>query len=128
MRDLIDKISYDIIGASIKIHRELGPGLLESVYEEVLYYELTKNYGYKVDRQIGIDIIYETIKMKKGFRADLIVENLVLVELKSVEQVINKFKKTTLTYIKLADLRLGLLINFNEEVLKDGITRIVNNF
>lgn len=124
----IDDISYDIIGACIKIHRELGPGLLESVYEEVLYYELTVNLGYQVERQKAIDIIYESIKMEKGFRADLIVENKILIELKSVETVINMFKKITLTYLKLSKIKLGLLINFNEEVLKDGITRIVNNY
>jgi len=123
----IDDISYDIIGACIKIHRKLGPGLLESVYEEVLYYELSINLGYQVERQKPIDIIYESIKMEKGFRADLIVENKVLIELKSVETVINMFKKTTLTYLKLTKIKLGLLINFNEEVLKDGITRIVNS-
>lgn len=103
------------------------PGLLEPVYEEVLYYELTVNLGYQVDREKPIDIIYESIKMEKSFRADLIVENLVLVELKSVETAMNKFKKTTLTYLKLTKIKLGLLINFNEEVLKDDLTKIVNN-
>ena len=118
----IDDISYDIIGACIKIHRKLGPGLLESVY-----YELTVNLGYQVERQKPIDIIYESIKMEKSFRADLREENKALIELKSVETVINKFKKTTLTYLKRTKIKLGLLINFDEEVLKDGITRIVNN-
>jgi GxxExxY protein len=93
----------------------------------VLYYELTVNLGYQVDSQKPIDIIYESIKIEKSFRADLILENLVLIELKSVETVINKFRKITLTYLKLTKIKFGLRINFNEEVLKDGITRIVNN-
>ncbi|MEE9438886.1 MAG: GxxExxY protein [Saprospiraceae bacterium] len=122
-----NEISKDIIGAAIKIHKVLGPGLLESVYEEVLYYELTNNLGYKVQRQKAIDVVYEGIKMEKGFRADLIVENKVLIELKSVQTVIDVFKKTTLTYLRLSDLKLGLLLNFNESKLIDGITRIVNN-
>ena len=94
---------------------------------ESVYYELTVNLGYQVERQKPIDIIYESIKMEKSFRADLIVEDKVLIELKSVETVINKLKKTTLTYLKRTKIKLGLLINFDEEVLKDGITRIVNN-
>lgn len=106
----------------------MGPGLLESVYEEVLYFELTRNYGYKVSRQKSIDIVYQGIKMEKGFRADLIVEDLVLIELKSVEEMHRKFKKITLSYIRLANLEVGLLINFGEDLLKKGITRLVNNY
>lgn len=124
----IDKITEDIIGACIKIHRTLGPGLLESVYEEVLFYELTKNYRYQVTRQQPIKIKYEGIEMEKAFRADIIVENLVLVELKSVEEMHRKFKKITLSYIRLANLEVGLLINFGEELLTKGITRLVNDY
>lgn len=124
----IDKITEDIIGPCIKIHRALGPGLLESVYEEVLFYELTKNYRYQVTRQQPIKIKYEGIEMEKAFRADVIVENLVLVELKSVEEMHRKFKKITLSYIRLANLEVGLLINFGEELLTKGITRLVNDY
>lgn len=124
----IDKITEDIIGPCIKIHRALGPGLLESVYEEVLFYELTKSYGYQVARQQPIKIKYEGIEMEKAFRADVIVENLVLVELKSVEEMHRKFKKITLSYIRLANLEVGLLINFGEELLTKGITRLVNDY
>ena len=124
----IDKITEDIIGACIKIHKELGPGLLESVYEEVLFYELTKKYGYQVTRQQQIKIAYDGIEMEKAFRADIIVENLVLVELKSVEEMHRKFKKITLSYIRLANLEVGLLINFGEELLTKGITRLVNDY
>ena len=120
-------LSGQIIDTCIKIHRKLGPGLFESVYEEVLFYELATRQGLSVKRQQGIPVIYDNIKMEIGFRADLIVENKVLIELKSVEAVHKVHKKQVLTYLKLTGLKLGLLINFNENLLKDGITRIVNN-
>ena len=122
----INELSKIIIGRCIHIHRKVGPGLLESVYEELLYYELTKA-GYQVLRQQGIPLIYEDVKMNIGFRADLIIDSKVLVEIKSVEALAPVHKKQVLTYLKLTDLKLGLLINFNEEVLRTGITRIVNN-
>jgi GxxExxY protein len=103
----------------------LGPGLLESVYEEVLSYELGKSH-LKCERQVGIPVIYEDIKMDIGFRADMVVERMVIVELKSVENVLPVHKKQLLTYLKLTGMKLGLLINFNEALVKDGITRIVN--
>ncbi|MEW6061045.1 MAG: GxxExxY protein, partial [Bacteroidota bacterium] len=120
-----NELSKLILDYCFKIHRELGPGLLESVYEEILYYELTK-HGLKCDRQLGIPVHYEDVKMELGFRADLIVENRVIIELKSVETVLPVHKKQLLTYLKLTGLKLGLLVNFNEALLKDGITRIVN--
>ena len=118
-------IATQIIDSSLKIHRALGPGLLESVYEEALAYEFTKkNIAYF--RQTDIPVHYDGQKLGIGFRADLIIENKVIIELKSVENVQPVHKKQLLTYLKLTGLKLGLLINFNEALLKDGITRIVN--
>ena len=118
-------IATQIIDSSLKIHRALGPGLLESVYEEALAYEFTKkNIAYS--RQIDIPVYYDSQKLGIGFRADLIIENKVIIELKSVENVQPVHKKQLLTYLKLTGLKLGLLINFNEALLKTGITRIVN--
>jgi GxxExxY protein len=122
----INEITGQIIGAAIKIHNELGPGLFESVYEEVLHYELTKR-GLLSERQVTIPVYYDGIKMEIGFRADLRVEKKVIVELKSVEIMAPVFKKKLLSYLKLANLQIGLLINFNEELLKNGITRLFNN-
>ena len=103
----------------------LGPGLLESVYETVLSYELTRR-GLQVARQQAIPVVYENVRMDEGFRADLIVEDKVIVEIKSVEALGHVHRKHLLTYLRLADKRLGLLINFNTALIKDGITRIVN--
>ena len=116
-----------IIEESIYIHRELGPGLLESVYEEVLYYRLRKR-GLEVTRQQGIPVVFEEVKMEIGFRADLIVENKVIVELKSLEIVPPVHFKKLITYLKLTKLTVALMINFNEVLLKNGIKRIVNNY
>ena len=120
-----NEIATQIIDSSLKIHRALGPGLLESVYEEALAYEFTKkNIAYS--RQADIPVHYDGQKLGIGFRADLIIENKVIIELKSVENVQPVHKKQLLTYLKLTGLKLGLLINFNEALIKDGITRIVN--
>ncbi len=121
-----NEISAIIIDTCYHIHSELGAGLFESVYEEILYYELT-NKGLKVDRQKSIPVIWKEIKMDIGFRADLIVENKVIIEIKSIEQLAPVHKKQLLTYLKITKLKLGLLINFNETLIKNGITRIVNN-
>ena len=121
-----NEISAIIIDTCFHIHSELGAGLFESVYEEILYYELT-NKGLKVERQKGIPVIWKELKMDIGFRADLIVENKVIIEIKSIEQLAPVHKKQLLTYLKITRLKLGLLINFNEALIKDGITRIVNN-
>ncbi|HET7733361.1 MAG TPA: GxxExxY protein [Paludibacter sp.] len=115
-----------IVNVAYQIHVNLGPGLLESVYEEIMYFELT-NLGLKVERQKAIPIFWNGIKMEIGFRADLIVENKVIIELKSVESLTPVHSKHVLTYLKLTGLKLGLLINFNENLIKDAITRIVNN-
>lgn len=114
-----------IIEAAIAVHRALGPGLLETVYEAVLAREV-QDRGLKVARQVGVPIVYKDIRFEEGFRADLIVEDLVIVELKSVESVSAAHKKQVQTYLRLTGLKLGYLINFGEAVLKTGITRCVN--
>jgi len=119
-------LSEKIIGCCITIHKLLGPGLLESVYEEALAYELNKN-NLKYSRQTDIAIEYKGLRLNIGFRADIVVENKVLVELKSVEKLLSIHHKQVLTYLKLSNLKLGLLINFNTALIKDGIKRIVNN-
>ncbi len=121
-----NEISRIIVDKCLKIHKSLGPGLLESVYEEVLYYKLS-NQNLRCGRQVGIPIVYENIRMDLGFRADMIVEGKMIIELKSVENVLPVYKKQLLTYLKLTNMKLGLLINFNVPLIKDGITRIVNN-
>ena len=120
-----NEISRLIVDAAYKVHTTLGPGLLESVYETVLTYELEKR-GLAVQRQMPIPVIYENISFDEGFRVDLMVQGKVFVELKSVEKVAPVHKKQLLTYLRLADKRLGLLINFGEALIKDGVTRIVN--
>ncbi|MBI1804478.1 MAG: GxxExxY protein [Ignavibacteriae bacterium] len=120
-----NEIAKEIVDAAYNIHIILGPGLLESVYESVLSYELEKR-DLRVTRQQGIPLVYEKMKFDEGFRADIVVENKVIIELKSVELVAPVHKKQLLTYLRLADKRLGLLINFGEALMKDGITRIVN--
>ena len=119
-------ISRIIVDCAYHIHRELGPGLLESVYEKVLIYELEKK-GLNIDNQVAIPVRYHEISLELGFRADLIIENKIIIELKSVEEILPVHKKQLLTYLKLTGLKLGLLINFNSNLIKDGITRIVNN-
>lgn len=120
-----NEISYKIRGIVYKIHKELGPGLFESVYEEVLYYELKKD-GLKVERQKVVPIIWDNFEMDKGFRADLIVEDKVIVEIKSVETLVKVHFKQLATYVKLTGLKLGLLINFFEDDIKEGIKRYIN--
>ncbi len=121
-----NEISGIIINICIEIHRTLGPGLLESVYEEILCYEL-RLLGLEVERQKPLPVIWKTIKMDLGFRTDVIVEKKVIVEIKSVESVSPVFPKIVLTYLKLTGIKLGLLVNFNVKLMKDGITRIVNH-
>jgi GxxExxY protein len=120
-----NEISGIIVNTSFKIHSELGPGLLESIYEEILAYELTKK-GLTVEVQKPIIVYWDDKKMSVGFKADIIVENKVIIELKSVKEVDDRNKKQLLTYLKITGLKLGLLINFNEALLKDGIIRIAN--
>jgi len=120
-----NEIASIIVNTAYEIHVKLGPGLLESVYEEILSYELEKQ-GLNVKKQMAIPVIWDDLKMELGFRADLIIENKVIVELKSVEAIAPVHPKQLLTYLKITGLKLGLLINFNEKLIKDGITRIVN--
>ncbi len=122
--ETLNLISYDIIGAAYKVHSALGPGLLESTYEICLEYELRK-MGYKVERQKPLPVIYDEIKLDAGYRIDLLVEDSVIVELKSVTEMIPLFKAQLMSHLKLSYLELGLLINFNVIDLKKGITRIV---
>ena len=124
---LINEITSIIIEESIYIHRHVGPGLFESVYEELLSYRLIRR-GLKVERQRAVPVVFEEVKMDIGFRADLIVENKVLVEIKSVEALANIASMQTLTYLRCTGSGIGLLINFNVEKLKDGIKRIANNY
>ena len=120
-----NEIAREIVDAAFHIHKALGPGLLETVYEVVLARELEKR-GLNVVPQQPVPIIFGDLKFDEGFRADLIVEGRIIVELKSVEQIAPVHKKQLLTYLRLADKRLGLLINFGSAVIKDGINRIVN--
>ena len=122
-----NELTGKIIEGAIKVHTALGTGLLESVYEEVLHYEL-KKMGFSVERQKPIPVFYDGLKMDVGFRTDLIVENKILLELKSVENFAPIHFKTTLNYLKLTNLHLGLLINFNVPYLKDGIKRMINGY
>lgn len=120
-----NELSKIIVDVSYKIHTRLGPGLLESVYEAILYHELTKK-GLIVERQKPIPVIWDGIHLDIGFRSDLIVEEKVIIEIKSVETISNVHLKQLLTYIRVTDLKLGLLINFNEALIKNGIKRVVN--
>ena len=121
-----NELSKTIANTAYQIHYILGPGLLESVYEEIMCHELRKQ-GLSIERQKGIPVIWNELKMEIGFRADLIVERRVIIELKSVDIIAPVHPKQLLTYLKLTDIKLGILINFNEPLIKNGITRIVNN-
>lgn len=120
-----EAVGKAVLDAAFKVHTTLGPGLLESVYEAALAVELRKR-GLHVETQVPISVTYEGERLEVGFRADMLVERKVLVELKSVEAIMPLFKKITTNYLKLIPLKLGFLINFNETHLKDGITRVVN--
>jgi GxxExxY protein len=117
-------ISGQIVDSAILVHKELGPGLLESVYEEALCMELTDR-GFFVERQKDLPVFFRGKKLEQGFRTDLIVNNAVIVELKSVEKLTPVFYKVTQNYLRLTGIKIGLLINFNEILLKNGLHRIV---
>lgn len=121
----VNEISRIIVDVAYKIHIKLGPGLLESVYEAIMCHELIKR-GLKVERQKPIPVIWDEIYLDIGFRSDLVVEDKVIVELKSVETLSKVHSKQILTYLKITNTKLGLLINFNEALIRDGIYRIVN--
>ena len=118
----INKISGMIIGCAIEVHKVLGPGLLESAYEECLYFELQKA-GLKVERQKPIPVVYKEIKLECGYRMDMIVENLIIIELKTVDAFLPVHEAQILTYMKFAEKNYGLLLNFNVTLLKNGIKR-----
>ncbi len=121
-----NELSYKIIGAALELHKTLGPGLLESVYETALAFDLNE-LGLKVQTQVPVPLAYKKIKQDIGYRLDLLVENKVIIEIKSIENLAPVHFAQTLTYLKLSDKKLALLINFNTRFLKDGIHRIVNN-
>jgi GxxExxY protein len=120
-----NEIANIVVDTALRIHRRLGPGLLESAYSIVLTHELTKR-GLRVERELPVPITWDGVRIDVGFRADLLVNDSVIIEAKSVEKLIPLHSKQLLTYLRLADKRLGLLLNFGAELLKDGIVRVVN--
>ncbi len=120
-----NEISYVVRGIAFKVYNTLGPGLLESVYEAAMLYEL-KKAGYRARSQVGIPVIYEEVSLELGFRLDLLVEDKVIVELKSIESLADMHYKILLTYLRLSDKKLGMLINFNTPNLANSIKRVVN--
>jgi GxxExxY protein len=121
-----NEISNIIIGKAIEVHKALGPGLLESAYQECLYFELIQS-GLKVEREKPMPIIYKDVKLDHGYRIDLLIEDKVVVEIKTVDAIMDVHEAQILTYLKLGEYKLGLLINFNVQLLKKGIRRFVNN-
>lgn len=119
-------LSYNIIGSALELHKNIGPGLLESTYENALAYDL-REMGLEVKQQVPMPFVYKEIKMDVGYRIDLLVEDKVIIEVKSIESLAPIHYAQLLTYLKLSDLKLGLLINFNCKLLKEGIHRMVNN-
>lgn len=119
-----NELSSTAIGAAINVHKALGPGLLESAYEECLYYELRK-IGLSVEKQKPLPLVYENVKLECGYRVDLLVENKLIIEVKAVEALNDVHLAQVLTYLKLSQCKLGLLINFNVVLLKDGIKRVI---
>lgn len=125
--DKLNRLSERIIGAAIAVHRELGPGLLESAYEACLEYELIHS-GYKVERQLTLPVVYRGVKVDAGFRIDLLVDEAVIIEVKSVVKLDDVHNAQLLTYLRLTKLHLGLLMNFNVKRLIDGVKRLVRDF
>ena len=123
----LNSITEQIIGCSIEVHKNLGPGLLESTYEECLFYELVQK-GIAVIRQKSLPVVYKNINLDCGYRIDLLVEDQIVVELKSVEKLLPIHDAQILTYLKLSNKQIGLLINFNNVILTKGLRRFVNNF
>ncbi len=120
----LNKISYEVIGAVFKVHSELGPGLLESTYEVCLEYQLREN-GLLTERQVALPVIYNNVKLEAGYRIDLLVENSLILELKSIAAIAPVHKAQVMTYLKLSNRKLGLLLNFNVADMKTGISRII---
>ncbi len=122
-----NEIANKVIGCAIEIHQALGPGLLESAYKECLFYKLQEN-GLIVEKEKPMPLVFEEVKLECGYRIDLLVENKVVIELKSVEGLTDVHLAQTLTYMKLGDYKLGLLINFNVALLKQGVKRVINGY
>ena len=122
----INDLSYKVIGLAIEIHRELGPGLLESAYQECLFYEL-KKAGLQIEKEKALPIVYKEVKLDHGYRIDLLVENTLVIEVKTVENFTDVHFAQVLTYLKLGKFPLGLLINFDSKILKNNIKRFINN-
>jgi GxxExxY protein len=120
--NLLAKTVFDL---GLKVHKALGPGLLESAYEECLYYELLKG-GFKVEKQKALPLVYETIRMEVGYRVDMMIEDKLIVEIKSVDGLNDIHLAQVLTYLKLSNCKLGLLINFNVSLFKNGVKRVIN--
>ena len=120
------KLTSEIIGAAIEVHRSLGPGLLESAYQECLYYELI-NRGFSVRKELALPIVYKEVKLNHGYRIDLLVDEKIVIEIKTVEYFTDVHMAQILTYLKLGGYKLGLLINFHTKLLKSGIKRFIND-
>ena len=123
--DSLDRLSKDVIGAAIEVHRVLGPGLLESAYEQSLTWELTK-IGAKIERQVLIPVRYKELRIEDGYRIDMLVNNELILELKSIESFQPVHTAQMLTYLKMTGFRLGLILNFKVDVMRKGIKRVVN--
>lgn len=121
-----NELSHKIIGTALEMHKNLGPGLLESTYESALAYDL-KEAGLNVEQQVAMPFVYKEMKMNVGYRLDLVINNKIVIEIKSVENLAPVHFAQTLTYLRLSNMKLGLLINFNTKLLKNGIHRAVNN-
>ena len=126
-KEKLNQITEAVIGAAVDIHRTLGPGLLESAYEACLVFELVE-HGLKIEQQKPLPVVYRGVKLDCGYRLDILIEESVIVEVKSIDQIAPVHKAQLLSYLKLSGCKVGLLINFNVKVLKDGIVRMVNNF
>ena len=122
----INELTYKVIGLAIEVHKELGPGLLESAYQECLFYEL-KNAGLKVEKEKALPVIYKDIKLDHGYRIDLLIENKLVIEIKTVENFTDVHFAQILTYLKLGNYPIGLLMNFHSKILKNNIKRFINN-
>jgi len=123
----LNRVTERVIGAAIEVHRAIGPGLLESAYEACLAFELVER-GLEIERQKPLPVVYKGVSLECGYRLDLLVEGMVIVEIKAVDRLMPIHQAQLLSYLKLSGYRVGLLINFNTKVLKDGIRRVVNDF
>ena len=123
----INFLTEKVIGCAIEVHKAIGPGLLESAYEECLCYELAQN-GLEFERQVPLPVVFKGVKLDCGYKLDIIVENTVIIELKAVDRIIAIHEAQLLSYLRMLDLRVGLILNFHSSVLKQGIRRIVNRF